>query len=117
MSRLYLTVPERMAARSGAYNARMDTIYCNHPPFNDRDGHPIHHTGTRIEELPAECLWWQMQQEEWFRKQWWEQQIQNEARGGVAEQEYHSQAFLDKLHEEWDGRDICSRCFKEITQG
>ena len=63
-------------------------------------GKPVNHTGTqaRIQDLPAECLWAQLQ---------WEREHAERDGGKSAE-------YLVNLEAEWSRRDLCSRCLQDL---
>jgi hypothetical protein len=59
-----------------------------------RHSEPVHHPGMLVQDYPAACLWAQLQ---WERKR-------ND--GGPQ--------YLENLEAEWQRRDLCSGCLREL---
>jgi uncharacterized metal-binding protein YceD (DUF177 family) len=72
------------------------------PPY--RHETPMHHAAVQVplDEWPDECIWWQLKSERY-----------NAERPGDS---YSSQRFLANLKAEWESRQLCSRCCREIDQ-
>jgi hypothetical protein len=82
-----------------ATNCPMYPAYFD-PSAPIRHDKPVHHSGiqVRIQDYPAECLWAQLQ---WNRE---------EAERGVSV----SPEYLANLETEWNRRDLCSRCLRDL---
>jgi hypothetical protein len=72
------------------------------PPFSHAV--PMHHAAVQVSlsEWPDECIWWQLKSERY-----------NADRLGDG---YSSQQFLANLEAEWAGRQLCSRCYRQIDE-
>jgi hypothetical protein len=65
---------------------------------------PVHHGGMQVllRDWPDECLWAQLQYERWQKGR---------------NPQYTNTAYLTNLENEWAGRAICSRCYRDIDTG